>query len=498
MKTPRLLTRALLGCGIFAVFGACAERGTPPLEPEPPRAGNLAIVAGRGQADSIQAILGQPLVVELRDTRGNPMPAADVTLYSEPQGGQAAVLFAPAGSDAFTTPLVAKTGADGRLSVRMRLDSIAGRATVGVRAADLTDTATITITSGKPVRIDASPRDTTLYLSVGYRLVATGRDRYRNPVPVQRTPSPRAAVEGEQVRSPQLGRHYVALQSGTVQDTARFSVVPPGVIAAQRGGFRPNSSTSFKEVVTLQLDGSNRQLVTGADWTHDVIPRWFAGGDSLLIFEDRPHTYVGKAAFGEPGMRAVNLRDLTPRWLAPTSDNAWIYLSASAEYQEAKLGYQIWRMRPDLSGAEMVTAFARMQFDHKPDVSPDGQRLAFVRGYFHGGPTELWIRDLATGVETRLADSVGLVRWSPSGTRIAYLTGGRLVIADAQGGTPQLVAAGISEFAWSPDGAHVIVAVAPQAGLAARLHVLILATGEAIPLSWSRDKDTYYRGPDWR
>lgn len=394
---------------------------------------------------------------------------------------------------------MAETGADGRLAVQVRLDSLAGHAVVQVHSPGvlLADTASFRVTAGRPVRIDASPRDTTLYLSVAYRLAATGRDRYRNPVPVQRTAAPRAAVEGEQVRSSQFGRHYVALHSGTVQDTAWFSVVPAGVIAAQRGGFRPNSSTVFKELVTLQLDGSNRQLVMNLEWTNDVVPRWFAGGDSLLVFDDDADTYVRKAAFGQTGMSATKVPGLSARWAAPTKSNAWIYLSASAEVNEAKRGYQIWRARPNLSGAEMVTAFADLRYDHKPDVSADGERLAFLRGQV-GDPSDLWMRDLATGVETRLADGVTLARWLPSGSRIAYLAGGNLMIADAQGGTPQMVAVATSEFSWSPDGAYVIVAGAPQPGLAPGQYVLVLATGEAIPLTWSRDKDTHYRGLDWR
>jgi hypothetical protein len=494
------LRNRVLPLVLLAIAAACEKGGGTDPEPPPPTPAALRIVSGGGQSDTVQAVLAQPAVVEVLDAEGRPVPGVAVSLSSMGHGDGRANLFIvldPPGSPASSH--VATTGPDGRISARIQLDTLVGTVRLNASAGTLADFVVMEVKPGKPVRIAAAPRDTTLYASTAYTLTVTGLDRYRNPVPAQRTASARATLQGEQVRSAEVGRHFVALQSGTVHDTVRFSVVPPATIAAVHGGYRPNGSTLFTEIVAIDLNGTNQQVVFTVGTTYDVIPRWFAGGDSLLVFEDRPYTDLRKVGFGSPGETFGYPSSLTMRWITPTTLNDWIYVSASAETGEAKSGYQIWRRPPSGPGAEMVTAYAPLQFDNSPDVSPDGRWLAFTR--VRGGisdPEELWLRDLASGVETRVADRGSVPRWSPSGTRLAYISEGKLMIVDPRGGVPQQVAQGIAEVSWSPDETYVIVAVEPQSGLAPRLYVIVLATREAIPLTWSRDKDAYYRGPDWR
>jgi dipeptidyl aminopeptidase/acylaminoacyl peptidase len=98
-----------------------------------------------------------------------------------------------------------------------------------------------------------------------------------------------------------------------------------------------------------------------------------------------------------------------------------------------------------------------------PQISPDGSRVVYVR---QGGDImtdryrgSLWLVDARTAQQTPLVASGGSARWSPDGTRIAYVA--------AEGGTPQLfvrwLASGATakitglpdspgSIAWSPDG----------------------------------------------
>jgi Tol biopolymer transport system component len=58
-----------------------------------------------------------------------------------------------------------------------------------------------------------------------------------------------------------------------------------------------------------------------------------------------------------------------------------------------------------------------------PAWSPDGTRIAFTRE--GGGDTNIWVIDLATGVQTRLTSGQELKSepdWSPDGSRIAYVS----------------------------------------------------------------------------
>lgn len=95
-----------------------------------------------------------------------------------------------------------------------------------------------------------------------------------------------------------------------------------------------------------------------------------------------------------------------------------------------------------------------------PRVSPDGARLAFVRGH------DLWLRDLATGAETRVTSDgsatilngtlswvygeevfgpeSGLVRWSPDSTAVAFLRTDESPVAvstfvDIEPATPRVI-----------------------------------------------------------
>ena len=98
-------------------------------------------------------------------------------------------------------------------------------------------------------------------------------------------------------------------------------------------------------------------------------------------------------------------------------------------------------------------------------ASPDGRRIAYVRtGYdimSDRARRSVWVVDVATGEQTPLiAGSASSPRWSPDGTRLAY-------VAAEEGGSPQLhvrwLGSGASaritglpespsQIAWSPDG----------------------------------------------
>jgi dipeptidyl aminopeptidase/acylaminoacyl peptidase len=104
-----------------------------------------------------------------------------------------------------------------------------------------------------------------------------------------------------------------------------------------------------------------------------------------------------------------------------------------------------------------------------PEISPDGRTIAYVRESNDvmtdkARPT-IWLIDVATGQQRPLAAGAGSYfspRWSPDGTRLAYVA--------AEGGSPQLYVRWIgtgesaritglpespSSLAWSPDGRRI-------------------------------------------
>ena len=98
-----------------------------------------------------------------------------------------------------------------------------------------------------------------------------------------------------------------------------------------------------------------------------------------------------------------------------------------------------------------------------PAWSPSGDRLAFLRG------EALWVREMASGAELRLADvavfapfseaHVTSPSWSPDGQEIAYVRPGlKISVAHADGSGVRRLTSGLDRQvapAWSPDGQRI-------------------------------------------
>jgi Tol biopolymer transport system component len=127
------------------------------------------------------------------------------------------------------------------------------------------------------------------------------------------------------------------------------------------------------------------------------------------------------------------------------------------------------------ASAEAVSEIAAPGEQLHPDVSADGDRIAFAVDD-SDGTRDVWTADLATGVATLLVDCVAPCGWaddpvwSPDGTRIAYETGtevdgvgvGRVEVIPAAGGSPEVAWTSPSTeypfgLAWSPDGRSLAV-----------------------------------------
>lgn len=107
-----------------------------------------------------------------------------------------------------------------------------------------------------------------------------------------------------------------------------------------------------------------------------------------------------------------------------------------------------------------------------PQVSPDGKRVLFTRAFFDiqsdSRQGELWLAEIRAGgrLDRHLLIGAGAkasgARWSPDGTRIAYLAavGGKpqlhvMALAEGIGRPITDVKAAPGDFAWSPDGTQI-------------------------------------------
>jgi dipeptidyl aminopeptidase/acylaminoacyl peptidase len=111
-----------------------------------------------------------------------------------------------------------------------------------------------------------------------------------------------------------------------------------------------------------------------------------------------------------------------------------------------------------------------LRFATDPQIRPDGKQVAYVRSGYDimtdGESRSIWLADLGSGQDTPLVAGAGAYmspRWSPDGTRIAYIAAG-------EGEKPQLYVRWLSTgtevklttlpqsprtITWSPDGTAI-------------------------------------------
>src|SRR5205823_8586371 len=84
---------------------------------------------------------------------------------------------------------------------------------------------------------------------------------------------------------------------------------------------------------------------------------------------------------------------------------------------------------------------------------------------FRDGEGELWLAESPGGAR-KVADSVSAMGWSPSGSLLAFVTGGRLMVLDAskEPTSPSLALDGVQTFAWAPGSNRLAGRAAAVAG----------------------------------
>lgn len=142
------------------------------------------------------------------------------------------------------------------------------------------------------------------------------------------------------------------------------------------------------------------------------------------------------------------------------------------------------------------------QGSYEPDVSPRGDRIAFVTS--RDGDAEVYLMRADGTRQTRLTAfhrDDWRPRWSPDGGRIAFLSArsgsDRLYVVRADGTGLRAVGdaaeGAVTDFAWSPDGRRIAY-VARTQGARARIRVAELRTGARRALTDGRSASS---DPAW-
>ena len=151
------------------------------------------------------------------------------------------------------------------------------------------------------------------------------------------------------------------------------------------------------------------------DIRHPSSPIWSPDGKSVVFVWDRAG--VSNVYVVSPGDKPRELAQAGP------SLNGAFWSSDGRALMIPK-GGDLWRVPIDGSAASAV--WTTPQAETGIVASPDGRRVAFVRG-----AGELWVRSLADGGnESRVVtspDGVGAISWSPDGQYLVYNSGARSI-----------------------------------------------------------------------
>ncbi|HEX7502359.1 MAG TPA: hypothetical protein VF451_02970 [Acidobacteriota bacterium] len=190
----------------------------------------------------------------------------------------------------------------------------------------------------------------------------------------------------------------------------------------------------------MRSDGTGPDRLTDARFVCHA-PCWGSGSSSVLYSSPR---------FGREQIFAMELGTRRERQL---TDSFWSSILPAVSpdgsviaFARNKLGWDVYRMKPDGSGAMALTSEGG---NCRPDWSPDGKRIAYVSDVADG-KGDVWTMDADGGNKIRVTmgdDSYDYnPDWSPDGRWLVYetTTGSKrnpwsLAVIPAGGGTPVLL-----------------------------------------------------------
>jgi Tol biopolymer transport system component/DNA-binding winged helix-turn-helix (wHTH) protein len=313
----------------------------------------------------------------------------------------------------------------------------------------------------------------------GYRLIApVTKPQHKTAAPIAvATPppsprSPRATLliaAASITLTAALGAVVLALASRPVDEdpaptSVRFMAMTSGPLSETDPALSPDGSRLAYSVRGPIDDGQADIFITDgpgrtaeritADLGDDRYPAWSPDGSMLAYVRINDRTCdVMLMTLADRRERRVtacgNFEEPRLNW---SNDGEWL-LESFAPGPDPVRGWQIARVSTKNGVREPLTLPNPGTLgDYNPAVSPDGTRIAFIRG-INGATSDLFTIPIAGGTPMRVTwdnqDLVG-VDWSADGRSLIYATdraGGYTIWrASLDGGAPQLVVGGAAKL----------------------------------------------------
>ena len=203
---------------------------------------------------------------------------------------------------------------------------------------------------------------------------------------------------------------------------------------------------------------TQRSLGTGEIWIYHVS----GGGGVKLVARSSEELQkeLGEPVYAPGGDAVYYTRNTTP-------GNTFEYAQDSTQGIFAV-------EKVDLKSGEVTTAVSGYGGAVRPQPSPDGKLISFIRR--DKDKSELWVKNLATGVERRLTGGLDLdmqetwavqgtyptMAWTPDSKSVIYWAGGKLRRIGAAGGESTVIPFRIDDTRAVADAPHPQVAVSPD------------------------------------
>lgn len=229
--------------------------------------------------------------------------------------------------------------------------------------------------------------------------------------------------------------------------------------------FLRSVSYDMADVYVVPVEGRAAPTRLTFDNRHVAGLAWAADGRSLVFSSNREGNFK---------LWRIPASGGEPEWLAAVGayDPGGLAVAAEGDY----LAYEEWDYEINVWGIALAASdapsrpkrfVASTRWDYHPQISPDGQRLAFASN--RSGHFELWTCDFDGANPMRLTSFngpfVGMPRWSPDGRKIVFdaRADGRaaLYLIDADGGPPTRLTNDPSDHlapSWSRDGQWIYFA----------------------------------------
>ncbi len=221
---------------------------------------------------------------------------------------------------------------------------------------------------------------------------------------------------------------------------------------------QPSWNPDGRTIAAKKHFTTQRSLGTGEVWLYHV-----SGGGGVQLVKRASETLqkeLGEPTFSPGGDAVYYTRNVTSGPIFEYAQDSQQSVFAIERY--------------DLASGEVTTAVSGFGGAVRPQPSPDGRSISFVRR--DRDQSQLWVKDLSSGVERMVHGSLDLdmqetwavygvypnMAWTPDSRSIVFWAGGKLRRVNADGSGAAEIPFRIDDTRGVIDGPHPVIEVAPD------------------------------------